>query len=481
MTTETKSRRLFVRCRLITTPAEPGGWFEDGALAAEEGVVKAAGNRMEVVRRCGIDPAALDALLERGGGDELRDGTGRAWRIIDCRGRLLMPGFVNVHGHFYGYPARGIDIPLESSRSFVEVLRNLWWLLDRNLRPETVRLAASVGILENLRNGTTTMVDHHASPNAIEGSTELIAEQARRLRMRVCLCYEVSDRDGEKAAAAGVEENLRLLDRWPPGRDPFVSSLFGIHAPFTVGDDTLRRIADALEKAPHPSGIHVHCCESESDNAICIEKYGKGAVERLHDAGLLNEYALLAHLVHATPRQLELVASSGARAVHNPLSNMNNGVGICDVPAMLEAGITVGLGSDGFSSCILEEHLACGLLQRLRTGNPSVGWELGSRLLFENNPAICANLFPEPVGTLTEGSAADIVEFDYLQPSPLHGGNLEGHLLFGVRRAPVKRVFVAAEQVIEDGRHVAVDEEALYEEASREFSALWKRMQSDMG
>ncbi len=175
-------------------------------------------------------------------------------RLLDARGGLILPGLINIHHHFYSALARGLN-PGTPMRDFPEVLDRLWWRLDRALDPETVGISALLSAADCIRWGCTTVFDHHASPTCIEGSLDLIAGAVETAGISAVLCYEVTDRNGPEGALAGIEENLRFLGRRRD--DPRIRGVFGVHASFTVRDETLALIARATTAGsglPHPCG-----------------------------------------------------------------------------------------------------------------------------------------------------------------------------------------------------------------------------------
>jgi cytosine/adenosine deaminase-related metal-dependent hydrolase len=150
---------------------------------------------------------------------------------LDAGGKYLMPGNICAHTHFYGAFARGMAIPGKAPRDFPEILRKLWWPLDKALTEDDVRYSALVCLVDAIKHGTTTLVDHHASPNAIAGSLDAIANAVEQAGLRAVLCYEVTDRDGQEKAQAGIEENLRFLERTRDGHvaGGLIQGTFGLH------------------------------------------------------------------------------------------------------------------------------------------------------------------------------------------------------------------------------------------------------------
>jgi putative selenium metabolism protein SsnA len=394
-------------------------------------------------------------------------------QVLDAGGQVVMPGLVNAHMHFYSTLVRGLGKAAPSA-SFMEVLENLWWRLDRKLTLADVEMSAQFILLEAIRKGTTTLVDHHASPHAVTGSLDRIAKAVRAMGVRACLCYEVSDRDGEAIAAEGLEENAAFARRCAAEQHPRLRALFGLHAAFTLSDRTLDRAA-ALGR-DLGVGFHVHVAEGAADVAANRDRHGLTPVARLHAHGILGPDSIAAHCVHATAEDLDLLAGAGTFVAHNPQSNLNNAVGIADVLALVRRGVPVGLGTDAMTVNMLEE-LRVGLwAQHLRQDHPSCGFMELADALVARNPELASRLWGFPLGTLAEGAAADVILVDYQPPTPLDDTTALGHLVFGLSQAAVDTT-ICAGKVLMRGRRLQIDvDEAELAARSRELAVrLWER------
>ncbi len=394
-------------------------------------------------------------------------------RVLDARGKVVLPGLVNAHMHFYSTLVRGLGKAAPSG-CFQEVLENLWWRLDRKLSLDDVEVSAKVILLEAIRKGTTTLVDHHASPGAVRGSLGRIAKAVRETGLRACLCYEVSDRDGAAVAEDGLAENAAFARECAAADDPQLRALFGLHAAFTLSDETLAKAA----RLGHDLGVgfHVHVAEAASDVTSNRERFGKTPVRRLVDHGILRPGSIAAHAVHCDDADKDALAACGAWVVTNPQSNLNNAVGIADVLGLLRRGVPVGLGTDAMTVGMLEE-LRVGLwAQHLRQENPSCGFLELTGALFAQTPRIASALWGFPIGTLAEGAAADVILVDYLPPTPLNDATVLGHLVFGLSQAAVDTT-ICAGRVLMHGRRleIGLDEETLAAESRRLATALWER------
>lgn len=382
----------------------------------------------------------------------------------DCSGCLVVPGNVCAHHHLYSSLARGMPYRLEPPRTFVEILRRVWWRLDRALDDEAVQASAIVGGAVAVLNGTTTVIDHHASPNAVDGSLDRVASALADLGVRSVLCYEVTDRDGPDLADAGLEENRRFLKSdWPLAR-----GMVGAHASFTLSEETLAACVELAQTAG--AGLHIHVAEDEADQRDARARFGMRVVQRLAGAGALDDRALLAHCVHLDERERDAVRAAGASVVHNASSNMNNRVGHAPVRSFDR----LALGTDGVGGDMFAESKAA--YWRTREDDPSVtpAWALQR---MADSAGVAAAAFGEPLlGRIEPGAPADIVVLAYDTPTPLSEENLAGHWLFGLGARHVRDVMVGGEWSVLDRRLTRVDAEELTIRCREAAGRLWERM-----
>jgi putative selenium metabolism protein SsnA len=395
----------------------------------------------------------------------------------DCSGTLVVPGNVCAHHHLYSALARGMPFGLVPPRNFTQILQRVWWRLDRALDEASVRASALRGGLDALLAGTTTIVDHHASPNFIDGSLDVIADALAEIGARSVLCYEVTDRDGLERAAAGLAENRRFLAH----QRALARGMVGAHASFTLSDETLAACADAARGAA--TGVHIHVAEDGADQRDSVQRSGRRAVERLQSAGVVNDRALLAHCVHVDAAEMEVVSSSGATVVCNPRSNMNNAVGFSpfnllplDGPPGARGAAKVALGTDGIGGDMLTESQLGFFRAKEADVLTSASWPLarlagGSRL--------AGRAYEEPLlGTLRPGAPADITVYDYRSPAPLGAENLAGHWVFGLSPVHVRDVYVAGKLVVADRASTLVDEAEVAAHGARAAGQLWRRLEN---
>jgi putative selenium metabolism protein SsnA len=447
---------------------EPPGSGGAGLAGAGAGTVLRGATVVE-----SLDPASLlhgDLRVDGGRVTAVGGRVAAAASVRDCSGCLVVPGNVNAHTHLYSALARGMPYALAPPRTFVEILERIWWRLDRALEEDSVRASALTGAMEALLSGTTTLVDHHASPNAIDGSLDVIADALGSLGVRSVLCYETSDRDGPERARAGLEENRRFLERARRERPPLVRGLVGAHASFTLSDDTLAGCVEIAHDLR--TGVHIHAAEDDADERDAIDRYGVLVAERLAGAGALDEHALLAHGVHLDEAEIAIVREAGATVAHNTRSNMNNSIGRARVALL---GDRVALGTDGIGGDMFEESRTAFFRLREDDGSTGFDWPL-ARLA--QGARFAGRVFGEPLlGTLEPGAPADLAVLEYPAPAPVNEPSFAGHWLFGISARAVRDVMVDGEWVVLDRRLARVDQDELAAAARREASRLWRRLE----
>lgn len=393
-------------------------------------------------------------------------------RIVDAKGGLVMPGLTNCHMHLYSTFARGMFLQGPAPKNFIEILNGLWWRLDKQLNEEDIYYSALVPLIECVKFGTTTMIDHHASPGFVRGSLSAIRQALAAVPVRASLSYEVSDRDGIKVSAEGIEENVWFIEE-NLGND-MVTGLFGMHASFTISDETLDECVKVASKLN--CGFHVHTAEGIADVEDAKKKYGMGVVDRWNEHGVLGPKTLLAHCIHISDREMDLIAKTRTNVVHNPESNMNNAVGAANIVKMIEKGVLVGLGTDGMTSDMFQESKFAHLIRKHVEEDPRVGFTQAGQLLLENNYKILSNYFSKPIGKIEKGAFADIIILDYDPPTPLSLANFLGHFLYGMNSSYVATTIVNGKVLMEDRKLVDIDEEKIYARSRELAEKLWKRL-----
>jgi len=415
--------------------------------------------------------ALQEDLLVDGGlvcGDP--DRTFEAVKVVDAEGCLVLPGFVIAHHHLYSSLARGMPGPPSAPQGFVEVLEKIWWRLDRALDGDLIEMSGLVGAVDALKNGVTGVVDHHASPCFIEGSLDRLASGITRAGARAVLCYEATDRHGDAGFEAGLDENARFAGH---GHTALLRSMVGGHAPFTLSDPHLTKLAELAKR--YDTAVHLHVAEDAHDQVDARERGAADVTARLADAGVLDGRAVIAHGVNLSEAEIGRRRDGGAWLTHQPRSNMNNHVGYLEQARGF--GAKLALGTDGINGDILAEAHAA--FFRLREHDAQAAAETvwswlagGWRLMSE-----AFGLEPERgFGRLDPGCPADFVVLDYDSPTPVHAGNLPWHLAFGISARHVRHVIVGGRLVVKDGVATGVEASDLRRTSADSAERLWQRM-----
>jgi len=384
--------------------------------------------------------------------------------VCEVEGALVFPGLVNAHTHLYGSLARGMPPPSVPPSNFAEILKRVWWRLDRALSEEEVYASAVIGGLEAIRSGTTLLFDHHSSPSFIKGSLQTLRLALEEVGLRSVLCYEITDRNGMEGRDLGIDENLGFQ---PSGN--LTRRMVGAHASFTLSAETLERVRVILDRSG--AWLHVHMAEDALDVEDCRARHGSSLCERFKRHDLLRASSIFAHCVHLTLEELEEIHKEGAWVVHNPRSNMNNAVGYAQTAGMGRAA----LGTDGMDQDLWAESRAAFLRMREAGRTDAVDATLH---LLAGGHRLAATVFGLPFGGLTEGAPADLAVLDYPAPTPLNSGNLGAHILFGIDRSHVSSVMVAGRWVVRERVVQGVELKAALSRARSAARNLWQRMEA---
>ncbi|MBN1552396.1 putative aminohydrolase SsnA [bacterium] len=394
---------------------------------------------------------------------------------VDAEGQLIMPGNICAHTHFYGAFARGLAIPGAAPKNFPEILGKLWWKLDRSLHAKDVEFSTLACLVDAIKHGTTTLIDHHASPGSTIGSLDIIADAVKKSGLRACLSYEVSDRNGAEETEFGINENERFLKKMTTEPDSMLAGSFGLHASLSLANKTLekcRAVAETLN-----TGFHLHAAEGLADQEDSTARFGKRVIHRLHDAGILGSKTILAHCVHIDAWEMERIRDTGTWVTHQPRSNMNNAVGVSPVETMLRGGIKVAMGNDGFSNNMFAEWKAAYLLHKIWQGDPRAA--SGNDVItmaVTNNAALTRIFWPEaPLGELSAGAYADIIMVDYQPITEMTAGNLPWHILFGFEASAVTGTMAAGKWLMKDRILTTLNEREIAAHSRECANAVWQR------
>ncbi len=370
-------------------------------------------------------------------------------KTIDAGGRVVTIPLVNYHDHIYSRLAKGLPLKGEMN-SFQNILKNLWWKLDLDLDLEMVKASAEMAILESIRNGVTYIFDHHASPNNTNGSLQTIANVIENTGLCGVLCFETSDRNGELLSQQAINENKNFLLN---GTNENIKGMFGLHASFTVDDASLQSVSEFIKNNNY--GIHVHLAEDKSDNEISESKYGKNPISRFDDFQLLNTKSILAHGIHLSEKDYEIIESSGAALAYNLDSNLNNSVGLPNFK-MVPNSTPILVGTDGMHANIARSFKQ--LFLQLRNSGFSFDEAFGFMIRSYFNQHKFAKQYFADFPTLNVGDRADLIIWDYIPPTPLNQNNFWGHYLYGIIERQVKTVLQNGKILLSDFNFTNIDE-----------------------
>lgn len=390
--------------------------------------------------------------------------------FIDAKGGVIMPAFINTHEHIYSAMARGLSIKGYNPKGFLDILDGQWWTIDRHLTLEQTKYSAVETLISCIRNGVTTVFDHHASFGQIGGSLFTIADVAKELGVRACLCYEISDRDGMDKARESVMENAEFIRYALKDDTDMIAGMMGMHAQFTISDATMEL---AAANKPDEVGYHIHVAEGIEDLHDCLKKYGKRIVDRLMDFNILGEKTLLGHCIYINPHEMDLIKDTNTMVVHNPESNMGNACGCPPTMELVHRGILTGLGTDGYTHDMIESYKVANVLHKHHLCDANAAWGEVPKMLFENNAAIANRYFKTPLGVLKEGAAGDVIVVDYNPPTQLDASDINGHILFGMTGRDVVTTVANGRVLMKDREIKVIDVEEAMAKCREESAKLW--------
>ncbi len=384
---------------------------------------------------------------------------------IDAHGRVLTTPMVNFHEHIYSRLAKGLPISGPMT-NFVEILESLWWKLDRLLDLPMVEASAQMATLECLQQGVTYLFDHHASPSAVSGSLTTIARVLQSFNLRSVMAFEVSDRNGQEVSRASIEENLDFIQNHT---NADTKGMMGLHALFTISDQTLRTIAEQISN--QNIGIHIHVAEDRADVELNREKFQKSLAERLDEFNLLNDRSLLIHGVHLTDDDLKIIARSGAALAFNPDSNLNNAVGLPRYASLPEQ-IPILMGTDGMHANVGRSLKQIFLLHR-HQGNSFEQSFAFVQKIYKDQLQFVRRYFAD-FPRLQSGDRADFVIWEYQPPTPLTSENFFGHYLYGLLETPPYSVFQAGQQLLHQQQILIQDRHSIFENIQQQGHRLFE-------
>jgi len=375
-------------------------------------------------------------------------------QIINCTDQYITQSFVCGHHHVYSALARGMGAPVKNPENFNEILEYIWWTLDKCLDIEMIEASALYTAMACLKNGVTFVVDHHASPNKIRGSLEIIANAFEKVGAFHLLCYEITDRDGMDKSDEGLAETADYLKKH--------QGLVGLHASFTVSDNTLKKAVELAIQSD--TGIHIHVAEAESDQLHCCENYGMRVIERLQKHGALESgKTILGHCLHLSENEKKLISNSPVWVVQNTESNLNNKVGFFNAEGL---GENIMMGTDGMHCDMLRSAKAAFLVGQ---NFDIIGYDSVYQRFRNADKYLHSNSF--------KGHGPNnLVVLDYTSPTPFNTSNFYGHFVFGIESKHVRHVISQGKLVVENRKIITVDEEKILTNAKVQAERLWAKM-----
>lgn len=381
----------------------------------------------------------------------------KANTVLDCTGKLVMKSFACGHHHVYSALARGMGAPKKIPSNFHEVLQYVWWTLDKCLDLQMIEASALSTALYCVKNGVTFVIDHHASPFAIDNSLETIAAAFDKVGVSHLLCYEISDRDGLIPQQKGLEETEHYLKNKNQG-------LVGLHASFTVGDDLLKQAVTLAEK--YNAGIHVHIAEDPIDQDYCLRDYGQRVVLRFSRAGVLAfPKTIMVHCLHLDPEERNLLRESPVYVAQNTESNLNNNVGIFNSSGL---GENIMLGTDGMHSDMLRSAKAAYLV-----GQGAAGGGISPDGIYHRFRKV--HHYLKENGFSGDGEN-NLVILDYDTPTEIHQNNFTGHFVFGIDSRHVESVISNGQLIVKNRKMLTVNEDEILQFAREMGNKLWEKM-----
>jgi putative selenium metabolism protein SsnA len=391
--------------------------------------------------------------------------------LIDCRGAVVLPGLVNGHTHLYSALATGMPPPPRVPQNFLDILQLVWWRLDRALDAESIEASALIDAIEAIRCGTTTLIDHHASPSEILNSLDLVERGLASAGVRGVLCYEVTDRHGKDGREAGLKENRRFHKKCSQGMAGAFAALSGAHASFTLEELSLQGVVHGADE--FKTGVHIHVAEDPIDEQITRNKFGTSLIDRLATHGLLQPNHIFAHGTHLSDEAIRLINDAGGPTfAHNPRSNMNNAVGYSPI-GKLEVPIM--LGTDGIGADLFAEAKFAWFKSRDAYAAISPARVID---MLASSARRASQALRITLGQLQPGAAGDVVVTDYIPSTPLTTDNFPGHFLFAMDSRHVKHVLIGGEWAMRDRILTRCDEVDIRHRCTDVAARMWRRMDS---
>jgi 5-methylthioadenosine/S-adenosylhomocysteine deaminase len=392
--------------------------------------------------------------------------------VWNAAGQVLSPGFVNAHTHLYGVLAHGIPL-VKAPTGFMSFLVDFWWpLVEDRLDHQMINAATDLQCARMIHSGVTTFYDCEEAPYALPGILKSQAEVVRKHGLRALLSFEATERVSPENGQLGLKENAELIS---DTAGELVSGLMCFHTTFTCSAEFIQQAFALADKLG--SLVHMHCSEGAYEPEHALKTFGMRPIAYYDSLGAAGTNMLASQCVQVSEEEIGLMAERGVRMVHMPLSNCEVGGGIAPVPDLIEAGVTVGLGSDGYIDDFFEVLRGAFLIHKAHKQDPGVMpahlvWQLATE-----GGARALGL--EKVGRIEKGWQADLQLIDGQFPTPVKEWNLLDQLVLYRHQCDVRSVVVAGEVLMRDGKLLRVEEEQLFTSAHYAAEKLWSEAHSN--
>lgn len=438
---------IFIEGGIVLTMDKNRRIIENGAVAIEGKRIAAVGKADEIKKKYKAD------------------------KVIDATGRIVMPGLICTHCHTHGQASLGM--PVEIPPNFYDVLKNWWWpMIEDQLTKEDVYVISRFSCMEMIKSGITCVVDDMEAPNALPGVLESEAKAFLETGMRGILGFEATERISEENGRLGIQENLSFIKKWNKNADTRIRGMHCVHTIFTCSPEMLKRVRELADK--YGGGIQLHLEESVYEVEYCKKQYGKLPVEYLSDLGFLGPDVLAAQCVHITEKEIRILAEKGVKVSHNLQTNMEIGAGIAPIPKMLDAGVTVTVGNDGFFLDMFENMRSVSLVHKGYLRDPDI---LPAKKVLEMTTIDGARGIglENEIGSLEVGKKADLIVLKLMSPTPVNPENIYSQIIYLANSNNVEITIIDGEVIMENRRVLTVDEAEVREKCMETCVDLWKR------
>lgn len=382
--------------------------------------------------------------------------------VVQLKEQVILPGFVNAHGHAAMTLLRGYgdDLPLQ------EWLEKKMWPLEARFGARQVRAGTALAILEMLKSGTTCFLDMY---DHMEEVAQLVVTSG----LRGVLCRGVIGLGSEKEQMEKFQDAVSFSKNWHLEGNGRITVMLSPHAPYTCSPDLITRFVDAAVQLSLP--IHTHMSETKREVEQNVREYGQRPVAHLQKLGVFGVPCLVAHAVHVNGEEIELLAQQQVKVAHNPRSNLKLGSGIAPIPQMLTKGIRPGLATDGAASNnrlnVLDEIQMAALIHK---GNEQDAEVIPAYTALQMGTLYGAeSLFlDQSIGSLEVGKQADFIVVDLNGPHLQPHHQLLSHLVYAATGEDVKDVYVKGKQLVRNGEVLTLDEEMIKYEANAAIQEL---------